>query len=165
MAQASVPLGTVTVSERAGAVTVKLAALVPVPPGVVTVMEPVVAPAGTVAVICVPESTVKSAATPLNATPVAPAKPVPVSVTSVAIGPEAGANPLTVGATAETYAFRHTLASPTRSSGPSRSTLSTRCSSARPARWRRWRSWRRGPRRRSGSSAPGEVTFTATTKG
>ena len=32
--------------------TVKLAALVPVPPGVVTAIGPLVAPAGTVAVIC-----------------------------------------------------------------------------------------------------------------
>jgi hypothetical protein len=37
----------------AGAVTVKLAALVATPPGVVTLIVPVVAAGGTVAVICV----------------------------------------------------------------------------------------------------------------
>ena len=46
----------------AGAVTVKSAALVTMPPGVVTVMAPVVAPDGTVAVICVAESTTKAVA-------------------------------------------------------------------------------------------------------
>ena len=39
-------------------ITVKLPGLVAVPPGVVTLMVPVVAPAGTVAVIWVAESTV-----------------------------------------------------------------------------------------------------------
>ena len=51
----------------------------------VTVMGPVVAPAGTVVVI-VPEGlTVKVAATPLNETAVAPVKVVPLSVTPVPI--------------------------------------------------------------------------------
>jgi hypothetical protein len=58
--------------------------LLAVPEGVVTVMGPLVAPVGTVAVICVPELTVNDdAAVPLNATPVAPVKPVPVIVTDV----------------------------------------------------------------------------------
>ena len=57
-------------------------------PGVVTVMGPVVAPAGTVVVI-VPEGlTVKVAATPLNETDVAPVKPV--IVTLFPVGPKIG---------------------------------------------------------------------------
>ena len=63
-------------------VTVKLAALVAPPSGVVIVMGPVIAPVGTVAVI-VPESlTVKVAPFPLNETVVAPVKFVPVIVTT-----------------------------------------------------------------------------------
>src|SRR5256885_2316201 len=61
--------------------------LQPVPHGAVTLSEPVEAPPGTVAVICVSESTVKLAATRLNATPVAPLKLVPVIVTVVPSGP------------------------------------------------------------------------------
>ena len=70
--------------ETAGAVpvTVKEAVLVPVPAGVVTATGPVVAPAGTVAVIWVSEVTVNVAAVvPLNFTAVAPVKPLPVMVT------------------------------------------------------------------------------------
>src|SRR5262245_33554519 len=52
-------------------ITVKLLALVAVPPGVVTEIGPVVAPVGTVAVICVAESTVKLAFVPLNLTELA----------------------------------------------------------------------------------------------
>ena len=62
--------------------------------GVVTVMGPVVAPAGTVVVI-VPEGlTVKVAATPLNETAVAPVKAVPVMVTLVPTEPKIGVNGL-----------------------------------------------------------------------
>jgi hypothetical protein len=79
---------------RAG-VTVKRVVVTIAPlPGVVTVMGPVVAPAGTVVVI-VPEGlTVKVAATPLNETAVAPVKAVPVIVTPVPTGPKIGANGL-----------------------------------------------------------------------
>ena len=50
-------------------VTTKSVVLVAVPPGVVTVIFPFVAPVGTVAVICVAELTVKVVAvTPLNFT-------------------------------------------------------------------------------------------------
>src|SRR5258708_11569900 len=56
------------------AVTVKLLALVAVPPGVVTLPGLVVAPAGTVAWIAVAEVTVKLAVLPLNVTAVAPVK-------------------------------------------------------------------------------------------
>ena len=61
-------------------------------PGVVTVMRPVVAPAGTVVVIVPEGSTVKVAATPLNETAVAPVKPV--IVTPVPAGPKIGENGL-----------------------------------------------------------------------
>ena len=67
--------------------TVKLAALVAVPPGAVTVTGPLVAPEGTVAVICVSLFTVKVAARPLKATAVAPVKPLPTKVTLLPTGP------------------------------------------------------------------------------
>ena len=67
--------------------TVKLVQLVPVPSEFVTAMGPVVAPAGTVAVICVEEFTVKLALTPLNVRALAPEKLVPVIVTVVPTGP------------------------------------------------------------------------------
>src|SRR3954447_8523932 len=57
-----------------GSTTVKLAALVAVPPGVVTASLPVVAVGGIVAVICMSESCVNVALTPLNVTFVAPVK-------------------------------------------------------------------------------------------
>ena len=73
--------------------------LVPVPPGVVTVILPVVAVFGTVAVICEYESTVKLAFAPLNFTRVAPVSAEPVIVTVVPTGPLAGVNPWTTGTT------------------------------------------------------------------
>jgi len=87
--------------------TVKFVALVAVPPGVVTLILPVVAPAGTVAVICVAEFTVKDVAlVVLNFTELVvkfvpltvPLKFVPVIVTDVPTGPNAGANEVIVGA-------------------------------------------------------------------
>jgi hypothetical protein len=81
------------------ATTVKLEALVAVPPGVVTEIVPVVAPAGTVAVTCVAESTVNDvAATPLNLTAVAPVRFVPVITTVAPTAPEVGVNEVTLGA-------------------------------------------------------------------
>jgi hypothetical protein len=78
--------------------TVKLPALVPVPPAVVTLIVPVVAPLGTVAVIWVEELTVKEVAlVPLNFTAVAPVKPVPVIVTLAPIPPLVGEKLVTVG--------------------------------------------------------------------
>jgi hypothetical protein len=79
------------------AVTVKLVALVAVPPGVVTAICPVVAPPGTVAVIWVFESTVKVASVLLNITADAPRKPVPVTCTEVPTGPLVGSNEVIVG--------------------------------------------------------------------
>ena len=79
----------------------KLVALVPVPPEVVTEMGPVVAPAGTVAVIRVLLFTVNVVAdTPLNFTEVAPVKAVPVITTDVPTGPLVGLKDVTVGTAA-----------------------------------------------------------------
>jgi len=78
--------------------TVKSVALVAVPPGVVRVIRPVVAPAGTEVFTCVAETTVKVAAVPLKRTLVVPVKLVPVIVTAVPTGPLAGENEVIVGA-------------------------------------------------------------------
>jgi hypothetical protein len=80
--------------------TVKLLVLVTEPPGVVTLIGPVVAPAGTVAVILVPLTTLNVAVTPLNVTLVAPVRFVPVIVTVVPTGPKVGVNEVIVGAAA-----------------------------------------------------------------
>src|SRR5437870_5377430 len=84
-----------------GAVTVKFVALVAVPPRVVTVIGPVVAPPGTSAVRLVVEAAVTVAGTPLNLTWFSLAtgsKLAPVIVTVVPTGPLAGLNPVMVGA-------------------------------------------------------------------
>src|SRR5437660_5102854 len=80
-----------------GLTTVNELALVAVPPGVVTLTGPVVAPAGTVARIAVSEVTVKVALTPLNDTEVAPVKFVPLIVTLVPTGPLVGVKLAIVG--------------------------------------------------------------------
>lgn len=81
--------------------TTKLALLVAVPLGVVTAIFPVVAVAGTDAVICVAEFTVNVAVTLLNFTAVVvnpvPLKFVPVIVTTVPVGPDVGVNEVMVG--------------------------------------------------------------------
>jgi hypothetical protein len=77
--------------------TVKLPALLAVPAGVVTLIGPLVAPAGTVAAIVVAEPTVKVALVLLNSTAVAPVKLVPLMVTLVPTGPLVGAKLVTVG--------------------------------------------------------------------
>jgi hypothetical protein len=65
--------------------------LVAVPAGVVTVMGPELAPAGTVTVICVGESTVNTAAeVPLNLTAVVPVRFVPVITTVLPTAPPPG---------------------------------------------------------------------------
>ena len=79
--------------------TTKLAELVAVPPAVVTLSGPVVTPAGAVAWIEVVEATEKPAATPLNFTAVAPAKFVPVIVTTVPAPPFVGVKLAIVGGT------------------------------------------------------------------
>ena len=78
--------------------TVKVAALVLVPPGVVTASLPLVAPAGTMAAMCVSSSTLNVAALPLRVTSVAPVKPRPTMVTLAPTGPEVGVKRTTVGA-------------------------------------------------------------------
>jgi hypothetical protein len=86
------------VGAAVAAVTVKLLALVAVPPAVVTASGPLVAPVGTVAVICVSELTANDDAVPLNVTELAPVNPVPVSVTVVPTAPLDGENEPIVGA-------------------------------------------------------------------
>ena len=86
----TVPLTGVNAVIRAA--TVKLVAVVAVPAGVVTLMGPVVAFAGTVVVICVLLFTVNVAETPLNLTDVAPVKLAPVIVTLVPGAPLVGEN-------------------------------------------------------------------------
>ena len=90
------------VGAAAVVVTVKFVALVAVPPGVVTVIFPVVAPLGTVAMILVPDPFTENefAATPPNVTAVAPVRPVPLIVTEVPTGPLDGENEEIVGAAA-----------------------------------------------------------------
>src|SRR6266850_470423 len=80
-----------------GLITVKLLTLLAVPPGVVTLIVPVVALVDTVARIEVAELTVKVAVTPLKATPVVPLKLVPLMVTLVPTGPLAGVKLMIVG--------------------------------------------------------------------
>jgi len=82
-----------------GAATANTPELCAVPPAVVTLRGPVVAPAGTVAWMAESETTVKLALVPLNATPVAPVKPDPLIVTLVPTGPLAGAKPEIAGGT------------------------------------------------------------------
>jgi hypothetical protein len=78
--------------------TVKLAALAPVPLALVTVMGPVAAPAGTVTVICEAEFTVKPGAeTPLKATLVAPVKLAPLIITLLPMAPLVELRLLTTG--------------------------------------------------------------------
>ena len=80
--------------------TVKLAALVAVPAGVVTAIGPVVALPGTVIMVCVPpELTVKAAASPLSLTEVAPVNAVPVIVTLAPTTPLPGLKLAIVGLT------------------------------------------------------------------
>ena len=81
-------------------VTVKLCELVAVPSGVVTVIVPVMAAFGTVALMCVFEFPLNVADTPLNITLVAPVSSVPVIVTDVPRGPLVGENEEIVGAAA-----------------------------------------------------------------
>src|SRR5262249_5432875 len=81
-------------------VTVKTVLLLAVPPAVVTNTFPVSAPVGTVAVIVVPELTVKLVAfTPPNFTTLAPSSAAPVIETCDPTDPLPGAIPEIVGTT------------------------------------------------------------------
>jgi hypothetical protein len=78
-------------------VTVKRLALVAVLPELVTLIGPLLAPAGTMAVICVSLTTLKNAARPLKLTAVVPVKPLPIRVTLLPTGPEVGVKLDSVG--------------------------------------------------------------------
>ena len=71
-------------------VTRKLLELVAVPDGAATLILPVVAPTGTVAVILAPRRMVNVADTPPNVTAVTSVKPLPKISTDVPTGPLAG---------------------------------------------------------------------------
>jgi hypothetical protein len=77
--------------------TVKSVVLVAVPPAVVTVILPVVAPVGTVAVTEVAVLVVNVAVVPLNLTAVTPERFVPVMTTLVPTLPLVGENDVIVG--------------------------------------------------------------------
>src|SRR5258708_6033709 len=92
-------------------VTVKLPALIARPPGVMTAMAPDVAPAGTVAVIWVPEFTVKLVADlVLNFTIEALLKLFPVIVTLAFVAALDGEKLLMPGAAAPSTLARNTSA-------------------------------------------------------
>jgi hypothetical protein len=90
-----VPVGGVKPVIRGG--TVKVAALAAVPMGVVTLIGPVVALAGTTALIRVPVFIEKVAEAPLNVNDVAPAKLVPLMVTLIPTAPLVGEMLVIVG--------------------------------------------------------------------
>ena len=93
------PVGAVTVM-RGAAVTMKGSALKLLPARLLTLIGPVVAAKGTTAVICAGLTTVTLVArTSLKATLVVLVKLMPVRVTSVPAGPEAGVKLLRVGPT------------------------------------------------------------------
>ena|SRR6185437_1198343 len=71
-------------------VTTKLCLVVAVPARVVTVIRPVVAPAGTCVTTVVAVREMIGAGVPLNATLVAPARLKPEMVTCVPTGPDSG---------------------------------------------------------------------------
>jgi hypothetical protein len=79
--------------------TVKLLLLQAVPSAVFTLIQPLSAPPGTVAVICVSDTTVKLAGTRKKVSAVVPVKFVPLIVTVVPIVPLAGVNELMCGVT------------------------------------------------------------------
>ena len=87
-------LGPIPVIESVG---VNEDALVRFPAAVVTEIFPATAPCGTVAVICVAETTLNDAARLPNFTEVAPLKAVPVIVTALPVIPAADENALTAG--------------------------------------------------------------------
>ncbi len=84
------PLVGVKLVTVGGLMSVKLPVLLAVPAEVVTLIGPLVAPVGTVAVIVVAEPTVKLALAPLNSTALAPVKFVPLIETLVPAGPLVG---------------------------------------------------------------------------
>ena len=84
--------------------------MVAVPPSVITLTIPVVAPTGTIAVMDVSETTLKILALVLlNLTAVAPVKCVPVMVTLIPIDPLVGVKLLMVGAGTNTNVLTERL--------------------------------------------------------
>ena len=81
-------------------ITEKMPALVANPPGAMTEIGPVDAPTGTVAVICVPDSTENDALVPLNRTDDADENALPVNLTLVATLPDPGENDVIAGGVA-----------------------------------------------------------------
>lgn len=92
-----VPLAGEKLEIVGAAVTEKLPAEVAVPSGVVTEIFPLVAPLGTVLVICAALTVWMGAAVPLKESCVAPVKFVPVTVTAVPIAPLLGEKPVILG--------------------------------------------------------------------
>src|SRR5436190_1161171 len=90
-----------------GGTTVKLFALVVVPPGVFTLIGPVVAPTGTASPTRRSSDLVKLAVLPLKVTAVAPVKPVPLIVTLVPTRPLMGVKLVMAGGvtTRKTFAL------------------------------------------------------------
>src|SRR6266567_1374725 len=87
--------------------------LVPVPSGVVMLIGPLVAPAGTVSVICVSETTVNELpGVPLKFTAVAPVKPEPLMVTLTPNVPVVGVNEAIWGGTRTVNALELTPVPP-----------------------------------------------------
>jgi hypothetical protein len=86
-------------------VTVKDVELVIDPPAVVTLILPVVAPTGTMAVIWVSESTVNVARMPLKVTALAPVRAEPVITTEVPTGPIVGEKLTSCGSTLKLVAL------------------------------------------------------------
>src|ERR1700684_2923790 len=74
-------------------------AVLAVPPSVVTVMTPLVAPTGTVVAICESDEDVTLAAVALNVTPLTPLNPPPAIVTADPTAPLVGLNPVMAGCT------------------------------------------------------------------
>jgi len=79
------------------------------PSAVFTLIQPLSAPPGTVAVICVSDTTVKLAGTRKKVTAVAPVKFVPVIVTVVPIVPLAGVKELMCGVTVKLAAAKEVV--------------------------------------------------------
>src|SRR5207302_475759 len=90
-------LSIVTVGAVVSLITVKLLELLAEPPGVMTLIGPLEAPAGTVAWIAVAELTVRTALVAPNCTAVVPVKLVPLIVTLVPAGPLTGVKLVIVG--------------------------------------------------------------------
>ncbi|GAA4362037.1 hypothetical protein GCM10023185_29600 [Hymenobacter saemangeumensis] len=114
----------------------KLPALLAVPWGVVRLMGPVLAPAGTVAVRLVLVTLENTAARPLNCTLLVPVRLVPVMVTLVPATPEAGVKLLMVGACAAfTGVNTGVLAVPSVTPFRAAPVVAARLATVRPAPW------------------------------